>query len=142
LKKKQYLVNYFISAHPGSSIRDALDLSLYLMRRGISPEQIQDFMPLPLTASGCMFYTGKDPFTGRDVYVPSSARERKMQRALIQWRNPKNRNLIREALKMLDREDLWQEYQRAWKKYGDTRLKAGSQEYPQPDARSGSRKSE
>jgi len=123
LKKKQFLVNYFISAHPGSSLQDALDLSLYLVKRGISPEQIQDFMPLPLTASGCMFYTGKDPSTGRDVYVPSSAHERKMQRALIQWRNPKNRPLIREALKMLHREELWQEYQRAWNRYGTNKTR-------------------
>ncbi len=117
LKKRQYLVNYFISAHPGSTLRDALDLSLYLMRRGISPEQIQDFMPLPLTASGSMFYTGKDPFTGKDVSVPSSFRERRMHRALMQWRNPKNRHLIREALKILEREDLWPEYQNAWSRY-------------------------
>jgi uncharacterized radical SAM protein YgiQ len=118
LKKSQYLVNYFISAHPGSSLEDALDLSLYLMRRGISPEQIQDFIPLPLTASGCMFYTGQDPFSGQEVFVPRSFRERKMQRALIQWRNPKNRNLIHEALKVLEREHLWTEYQRAWSRYG------------------------
>jgi uncharacterized radical SAM protein YgiQ len=118
LKKRQYLVNYFISAHPGSSLRDALDLSLYLMRRGISPEQIQDFMPLPLTASGSMFYTGKDPFTRKDVYIPGGLRERKMHRALIQWRNPKNRDLIQEALKILKREELWTEYQRAWSRHG------------------------
>jgi len=117
LKKRQYLVNYFISAHPGASLRDALDLSLYLLRRNISPEQIQDFMPLPLTASGSMFYTGKDPFTGKEVSVASSFRERRMHRALMQWRNPKNRHLIREALKMLDREDVWAEYQRAWSRY-------------------------
>ena len=90
---------------------------LYLMRRGISPEQIQDFMPLPLTASGSMFYTGKDPFTGREVSVPSSFRERRMHRALMQWRNPKNHHLIREALKILEREDLWPEYQNAWSRY-------------------------
>jgi radical SAM superfamily enzyme YgiQ (UPF0313 family) len=117
LKKRQYLVNYFISAHPGASLRDALDLSLYLLRRNISPEQIQDFMPLPLTASGSMFYTGKDPFTGKEVSVASSLRERRMHRALMQWRNPKNRHLIREALKILEREDVLAEYQRAWSRY-------------------------
>ena len=118
LKKKQYLVNYFISAHPGSTLFETLNLSLYLMRRGISPEQIQDFMPLPLTASGCMFYTGKEPFTGREVAVVSSFRERRMHRALIQWRNPKNRPLIQEALKVLRREELLAEYRRAWSRYG------------------------
>ncbi len=118
LKKSQYLVNYFISAHPGSSLDDALELSLYLMRRGISPEQVQDFTPLPLTASGCMFYTGKDPLTGREVSVPGSIRERRMHRALMQWRDPKNRNLIREALRVLKREQLWTEYQKAWSRYG------------------------
>jgi radical SAM superfamily enzyme YgiQ (UPF0313 family) len=88
------------------------------MRRGISPEQVQDFTPLPLTASGCMFYTGKDPLTGREVSVPDSIRERKMHRALMQWRDPKNRNLIREALRVLKREQLWTEYQKAWSRYG------------------------
>ncbi|HME43984.1 MAG TPA: YgiQ family radical SAM protein [Syntrophorhabdales bacterium] len=117
LKKRQYLVNYFISAHPGASLGDALDLSLYLLRRNISPEQIQDFMPLPLTASGSMFYTGKDPFTGKEVSVASSLRERRMHRALMQWRNPKTRHLIREALMILEREDVWAEYQRAWSRY-------------------------
>jgi uncharacterized radical SAM protein YgiQ len=117
LKKSQYLVNYFITAHPGSTLEDALALSLYLVRRGISPQQVQDFMPLPLTASGCMFYTGKHPFTGRDVYVPRSFPERKMHRALAQWRNPQNRFLIRDALKVLKKEHLWREYQGAWSRY-------------------------
>ena len=118
LKKGQYLVNYFISAHPGSSLEDALDLSLYLMRRGISPEQVQDFTPLPLTASGCMFYTGRNPFTGQEVYVPRGVRERRMHRALMQWRDPKNHNFIREALKILKRERLLAEYQKAWSRHG------------------------
>jgi uncharacterized radical SAM protein YgiQ len=118
LKKSQYLVNYFISAHPGSSLEDALELSLYLMRRAISPEQVQDFTPLPLTASGCMFYTGRDPFTGQEVYVARGVPERKMQRALMQWRDPKNRTLIREALRILKKEHLWTEYQKAWGTHG------------------------
>jgi uncharacterized radical SAM protein YgiQ len=118
LNKSQHLVNYFITAHPGSSLEDALALSLYLMRRRISPEQIQDFMPLPLTLSGCMFYTGKDPFTGREVYVASGFRERKMHRALVQWRNPRNRGLIRESLEALKKEHLWTEYQKAWGTHG------------------------
>lgn len=120
LNKVQYLVNYLISAHPGSTLADALSLSLYLMRRRMSPHQIQDFIPLPMTLSGCMFYTGKHPFTGEGVYVPETFQERKMQRALIQWRDQKNRSLVREALKQLKREDLRPEYERAWRSY-DTR---------------------
>ena len=126
LNKTQHLVNYLISAHPGSTLADALSLSLYLMRRRMSPHQIQDFMPLPMTLSGCMFYTGKHPFTGEAVYVPDTFHERKMQRALIQWRDQKNRSLVREALKQLKREDLRSEYERAWRSY-DTR--AGSKQH-------------
>ncbi len=114
LKKSQYLVNYFMSGHPGSSLEEAVELSLYLLKRGISPEQVQDFTPLPLTASACMFYTGRNPFTGKEVYVPRAIRERKMQRALLQWRDPENRHLIREALKITGKEGLWKEYQKAW----------------------------
>jgi uncharacterized radical SAM protein YgiQ len=117
LNKTQYLVNYLISAHPGSTLADALSLSLYLMRRRMNPHQIQDFIPLPMTLSGCMFYTGKHPFTGDAVYVPDTFRERKMQRALIQWRDQKNRSLVREALVLLKREDLRAEYERAWRSY-------------------------
>ncbi|MEO0249227.1 MAG: DUF3362 domain-containing protein, partial [candidate division WOR-3 bacterium] len=106
-----------ISAHPGCTLADALSLSLYLMRRRMSPQQVQDFIPLPMTASGCMFYTGRHPFTGESVYVPEAFRERKMQRALIQWRDQKNRELVRDALRQLKREDLTAEYEQAWKSY-------------------------
>ncbi|MEN6617529.1 MAG: YgiQ family radical SAM protein [Syntrophorhabdus sp.] len=106
LHKDQFLVNYFISAHPGSTLDDALSLALQLNELGIYPEQIQDFMPLPMTLSGTIYYTGKDPFTGHPVYVAKSFRERKMQRALIQYKNPKNAPLVREALKILGKEYL------------------------------------
>lgn len=99
--KKLYLVNYFISAHPGATLTDSLELARYLKKRNIHPEQIQDFMPLPLTLSGTIYYTEKDPYTGRRVYVAKTFRERKMQRALIQYNNPKNRPLIREAMQLL-----------------------------------------
>ncbi len=105
LNKEQYLVNYFISSHPGSSLKEALELSLYLLNKRVHPEQIQDFIPLPLTASGCMYYTKKDPFTARSVYVAETFSERKMQRALIQYKNPKNKKLILKALKSLGRLD-------------------------------------
>ncbi|OPY74679.1 MAG: hypothetical protein A4E64_02182 [Syntrophorhabdus sp. PtaU1.Bin058] len=102
--KEFYLVNYFISAHPGATLSDSLELARYLKKRNIHPEQIQDFMPLPLTLSGTIYYTEKDPYTGRRVYVAKTFRERKMQRALIQYNNPKNRPLIREAMRLLQQD--------------------------------------
>jgi uncharacterized radical SAM protein YgiQ len=101
LNKKQYLVNYFISAHPGSGLKEAYALALYLIKRHSHPEQVQDFIPLPLTASGCMYYTKKDPFTGRPVYAAEAFKERKQQRALIQYKNPDNKKWVTEALKIL-----------------------------------------
>jgi uncharacterized radical SAM protein YgiQ len=100
--KNLYLVNYFISAHPGATLSDALKLATYLKKRNIHPEQIQDFMPLPLTLSGAIYYTEKDPYTGKRVYVAKTFRERKMQRALIQYNFPKNKPLIREAMRLLN----------------------------------------
>jgi uncharacterized radical SAM protein YgiQ len=104
--KNQYLVNYFISAHPGCTLEDTLELALYLAQRKMHPEQIQDFIPLPMTVSGCMYYTEKHPFTGKKIYVAKTFRERKMHRALIQYWNPSNREYVREALKSLGKEDL------------------------------------
>ncbi len=102
LKKDQYLVNYFISSHPGAGLVEARDLAMKLKKAGIYPEQIQDFIPLPMTVSGCMYYTGKDPFTGREVYVARGLKERRMQRALIQYKNPRGRKDLRRALKCLN----------------------------------------
>jgi uncharacterized radical SAM protein YgiQ len=104
--KAQYLVHYIISAHPGSTLEDTLQLSLSLMKQRIYPEQIQDFMPLPLTLSGAMYYTGEHPLTGEKIYSAKTFRERKMHRALIQYRHPNNKGLVREALTLLKREDL------------------------------------
>ena len=104
--KNQYLVNYFISAHPGCTLEDTLELALYLAQRKMHPEQIQDFIPLPMTVSGCMYYTEKHPFTGKKIYVAKTFRERTMHRALIQYWNPSNREYVREALKSLGKEDL------------------------------------
>lgn len=106
LGKKQYLVNYFIVGHPGAGLRDALQLALYLAKRHIHPEQVQDFIPLPMTVSGAMYYTERDPFTGKTIYVAKGLSERMMQRALLQYNNPRNREYIRKALKILKREDL------------------------------------
>ena len=106
LPSQRYLVNYFISAHPGSTLNDALTLALYLIKRGMHPEQVQDFIPLPLTLSGAMYHTETNPVTGKRIYVAKTFRERKMQRALIQYRNPSNRQLIRDALKILKAQQL------------------------------------
>jgi uncharacterized radical SAM protein YgiQ len=104
--KNQYLVNYFISAHPGCTLEDTLELAIYLAKRRMHPEQIQDFIPLPMTVSGCMFYTEKHPFTGEHVYVAKTFHERKMHRSLIQYKNPSSRKYIHEALKKLGKEPL------------------------------------
>ncbi|MBN2482773.1 MAG: YgiQ family radical SAM protein [Candidatus Omnitrophica bacterium] len=101
LKKNQFLVNYFISSHPGSTLPDALTVSKYLAKTKLASEQIQDFIPSPLTLSTCIYYTGTHPFTGEKVYVPRTFHERKMQRALIQHKNPRTRKLLNEALRQL-----------------------------------------
>lgn len=97
-KGRVYLVHYFLSAHPGASLREALRLALALEERGIHPEQVQDFIPLPMTLSSCLYHTGVHPFTGEKVYVPRTVGERRMQRALLQHRNPVNRPLVEKAL--------------------------------------------
>lgn len=102
LKNKVFLVNYFISSHPGCTLENTLKLTLYLAARHIHPEQIQDFIPSPMTLSSCIYYTGSHPFTGKNIYIPRTFHERKMQRALIQHKNPKNRNLLVQALKQLN----------------------------------------
>lgn len=102
LKKNIFIVNYFISSHPGASLRETLKLALYLAKRRIAPQQIQDFIPVPMTLSTCMYYTQSNPFTGKKVYVAKTFRERKMQRALIQYKKPANRTLLVKALKQLD----------------------------------------
>ena len=104
--KKQYLVPYLISSHPGSSIDDAIMLAEYLNKSGSVPEQVQDFYPTPGTLSTCMYYTELDPRTLTPVYVPKSEAERATQRALLQWKSPKNKNLVRQTLRKVGRQDL------------------------------------
>ena len=106
LGKKQYLVPYLMSSHPGSTLKEAVALAEYLRDLGYMPEQVQDFYPTPSTISTCMYYTGVDPRTMKPLYVPKSPHEKAMQRALIQYRNPKNYELVMEALKKAGREDL------------------------------------
>ena len=104
--KEQYLVPYLMSSHPGSTLKEAVELAEYLRDLGYMPEQVQDFYPTPSTISTCMYYTGLDPRTMEEVYVPKNPHEKAMQRALIQYRNPKNYDLVYEALKKAGREDL------------------------------------
>lgn len=106
LGKKQYLVPYLMSSHPGSTLTEAVELAEYLRDLGYMPEQVQDFYPTPSTLSTCMYYTGYDPRTMEKVYVPTNPHEKAMQRALIQYRNPKNYELVAEALKAAGRTDL------------------------------------
>lgn len=106
LGKKQYLVPYLMSSHPGSTLQEAITLAEYLRDLGYMPEQVQDFYPTPSTISTCMYYTGLDPRTMEKVYVPINPHEKAMQRALIQYRNPANYDLVLEALKKADRMDL------------------------------------
>lgn len=104
--KEQYLVPYLMSSHPGSTMKEAITLAEYLRDLGYMPEQVQDFYPTPSTLSTCMYYTGLDPRTMEPVYVPKDPHEKAMQRALIQYRNPKNYELVREALEKGHRTDL------------------------------------
>jgi len=106
LGKEQYLVPYFMSSHPGSGLKEAVELAEFLRDTGIHPEQVQDFIPTPGTLSTCMYATGIHPLTGERVYVAKSPREKRLQRALLQYRDPKNADLVREALERAGRTDL------------------------------------
>lgn len=102
----QYAVPYFMSSHPGCTMKEAVKLAEYVRDLGYTPEQVQDFYPTPSTLSTCMFYTGIHPLTGEKVYVPRDPREKSMQRALMQYKNPANRPLVLEGLRLAGRMDL------------------------------------
>ena len=104
--KEQYLVPYLMSSHPGSGLKEAVELAEYCRELGYMPEQVQDFYPTPSTLSTCMYYTGLDPRNMKPVYVPKNPHEKAMQRALIQYRNPKLYDLVYEALQKAGRMDL------------------------------------
>ena len=104
--KKQFVVPYLMSSHPGSTIKEAVELAEYLRDLGYMPEQVQDFYPTPSTMSTVMYYTGIDPRDMKPVYVVKNPHEKALQRALIQYRNPKNYDLVMEALRLANREDL------------------------------------
>lgn len=104
--KEQYLVPYLMSSHPGSTLKEAVELALYLKREKIHPEQVQDFYPTPGTVSTCMYYTGLDPYTLEEVYVAKSPHDKALQRALLQYFKPSNKDLVIEALIKANRRDL------------------------------------
>lgn len=104
--KEQYLVPYLMSSHPGSTLNDAIELALFLKEAGIHPDQVQDFYPTPGTVSTCMYHTGIDPISGESVFVPKTPEEKAMQRALLQYYKPENREIVRKALILANRRDL------------------------------------
>jgi uncharacterized radical SAM protein YgiQ len=104
--KELYLVPYFMAGHPGCDVAAMIDLALFLKRTGYRPEQVQDFIPLPMDPATCMYYTGMDPATGEPVYVPKGGHERRLQRALLQFWKPENYRHVREALEQAGRQDL------------------------------------
>ena len=104
--KEQYLVPYLMSSHPGSTIKDAVELAVFLKKEKVRPEQVQDFYPTPGTISTCMYYTGLDPYTMEPVYTPHDSEDKAMQRALLQWFKPENRALVEKALRKAGRTDL------------------------------------
>ena len=106
LGKKQYLIPYLISSHPGSTLEDAVELAVFLKEYGFVPDQVQDFYPTPGTLSTCMYYTEIDPLTMKPVYVAKNMGEKRMQRALIHYNKKENRDLVMKALKMTDKVDL------------------------------------
>jgi uncharacterized radical SAM protein YgiQ len=113
IDKEQYLVPYLISSHPGSTLESAIELAEYLRDIGHQPEQVQDFYPTPGTLSTTMYHTGYDPKTMEEVYVPKSRKEKRMQRALLQYRYSKNYKMVYQALKKAGREDLIGDHNKA-----------------------------
>ena len=105
-KKKQYLIPYYIASHPGSDLDAMIDLALYLKRTGYRPDQVQDFIPAPFDVATAMYYTGIDPFSGKEVHIARHLRDRKLQRALMQFFKPENYFQVRKALEKAGRQDL------------------------------------
>ena len=106
IKKNQFLVPYLMSSHPGSDLKESIKLSEYINEMGYTPEQVQDFYPTPGSLSTTIYYTGINPFTKEKVYVPNDQKEKNMQRALLQFKNPENYNIVKAALLKAQREDL------------------------------------
>ena len=149
LGMKQFLVPYLMSSHPGSTLRDAIELAEYLRDIGHQPEQVQDFYPTPGTLSTCMYHTGLDPRDMKPVYVPRTPHEKAMQRALLQFKNPSNYELVSEALRLSGREDLIGFHQNALipprklstaKRYDAALQKRSDSRRPAPSDRKGRRR--
>ncbi len=104
--KKQYIIPYFISSHPGSTLKEAVELALFLKKEGFIPDQVQDFYPTPGTLSTCIYYTGFDPFTGEEIYVPRTIEEKREQKALIHFHKKENYQIVKKALIKAGRKDL------------------------------------
>jgi radical SAM superfamily enzyme YgiQ (UPF0313 family) len=109
LGKRQAVLPYFISGHPGCTLSDMADLALFLKRHNLRVEQVQDFTPTPGTLATCIYHTGIDPFTGREVYVPQSEKEKNLQKALLLFHLPEKRRLVMEALRACGRVDASRE---------------------------------
>lgn len=112
LGRDQHLVNYFIVGHPGTSLKQAAELFEALLERNYSPEQVQEFIPLPMTRGAIQYATGKDPLTGEQLYIPRGGRERRLQKALVRWKEPENRFLVEEALVQAERPDLLERFRK------------------------------
>lgn len=121
LGRDQHLVNYFIVGHPGTTMADAALLFEKLLARNYSPEQVQEFIPLPMTRACIQYTTGKDPLTLAPLYVPRGGRERRLQKALVRWKDPENRQLVEEALAAAGREDLLEPFHRALRRLAGSR---------------------
>jgi len=113
LGRDQHLVNYFIVGHPGTTMEDAIVLFEKLLARNYSPEQVQEFIPLPMTRACVQYVTGKDPLTMQELHVPRGERERRMQKALVRWKAPESRRLVEEALALAGRRDLLERFRKA-----------------------------
>ena len=137
--KQQFVVNYFIASHPGSSLQEALKLALYLAKRRIKPEQIQDFLPTPMTRATCMYHTGRDPRSKRQVHVPRTLEERRMQRALLQYDRPASRKLLERALAELGMDHVLPKFLAAATRRDDARGPARSAPRELPRKKAGRR---
>jgi len=104
--KEQYLIPYFISGHPGSTLRDMVEMALYLKSRGSRPRQVQDFIPTPMSLAATMYHSGLDPLTMKPCYTAKGLREKRLQKALLLYWDPQQADLVREALREAGREDL------------------------------------
>ena len=113
LGRDQHLVNYFIVGHPGTRLEDAIVLFEKLLARNYSPEQVQEFIPLPMTRACVQYATGKDPMTLSELHVPKGEHERRMQKALVRWKAPESKKLVEEALREARRPDLLERFYKA-----------------------------